>query len=278
MRRQALAAAAVVVGTMAAAAPVRAEPPWIDAAARVSGAVESTVPGADAAPSVDGLREVAVNRALQAARASLVASLAAGNEADAAAPAIVSDDESGAAEQSAAIDEERGEAVARTLQAARARLVGALAAPAPPAAAEVALSVPESFIAAHGGVPVQLAAAMSPAPEPAPPASGEAAARPVRLVSLPMPPEKPWPGVGAPSMVLPHTGLSVRAMPELPRLQPRGSLASYADDRPYAHFDRQQDCIIDHQRFDKQDRRQKFPHVCAPTRDLEVGLPAFTTR
>jgi hypothetical protein len=47
---------------------------------------------------------------------------------------------------------------------------------------------------------------------------------------------------------------------------------------PTPHSTGSSTSYTDHQRFDKADRRQKFPHACAPTRDLDTGLPAFTTR
>src|SRR6185295_2245965 len=72
-------------------------------------------------------------------------------------------------------------------------------------------------------------------------------AKPER-VALPLPPTPPFPRVGpsAPT-VLPYTGLIVRPMPELPPLRAQGRLAAYGTDRPYASFNAQTDCILDHQ-------------------------------
>lgn len=292
MDLRAFAAASLVVGTIAAT-PASAEPPWIDAAAQKAAGASSTDadPGAAApvAPPADtDSAATAVAAALEAARAALVASLSADSVLPEEPEAVASLSADSAVlpspvlpeEPEAAASDGSDAAILEAVRAARAAMIASLAPSqsetAAPAAGAEALSLPEAFVSAHAETPVQVAAL---------PAQDELAAaearnddRPVRLVVLPLPPEKPWPGLDATSVPLPRTGLSLRVMPALPRLQARGTLASFADGRPYAHFDRQLDCIVDHQRFDQQERRQKFAHVCAPTRDLDVGLPAFTTR
>jgi hypothetical protein len=96
---------------------------------------------------------------------------------------------------------------------------------------------------------------------------------------LPLPPTPPLSRVGPPApTVLPYTGLTVRPMPELPPLRAQGRLSALGADKPYAGFNAQTDCILDHQRFDSRGTRQRYPHVCGPTRDLDFDLPAFTTR
>lgn len=303
MQRLAVAAATVLIGVIGAAMPARAEPPWIDAAARMSGAAVAAAETAAPAPAVDQPaapdtavapdsavaeeRDVAVQRAVQAARAALVDSLAEATAGETPAPDAVAAEsvEPGVTEVAAlapAADEPaaaaRDAAAHRAVLAARAALVASLTGeapaqaepPMPAAAADMPLSVPETFIAAYVA--------------PAEPAPGLVAASPAPpLVSLPLPPEKPWAGVTlglgpASSTMLPRTGLYLREMPELPALAPRGRLASFDDGRPYAQFNANLDCITDHQRFDRQSARQKFPHACGPTRDIDVGLPGFTTR
>ncbi|MBX6320631.1 MAG: hypothetical protein IRY94_02275 [Rhodospirillaceae bacterium] len=102
--------------------------------------------------------------------------------------------------------------------------------------------------------------------------------RPERL-ALPLPPTPPFPALGPPmDILLPYTGLTIPALPALPPLRPLGRLAAFGMDRPHADFNPQTDCILDHQRFDGRGTRQRYAHVCGPTRDLDFDLPAFTTR
>jgi hypothetical protein len=112
-------------------------------------------------------------------------------------------------------------------------------------------------------------------------ASPAAAVKPgnPKRAALPLPPTPPFPRVGPPApTVLPYTGLIVRPMPELPPLRAQGRLSALGADKPYAGFNAQTDCILDHQRFDSRGTRQRYPHACGPTRDLDFDLPAFTTR
>ncbi len=105
-----------------------------------------------------------------------------------------------------------------------------------------------------------------------------ASAKPERT-ALPLPPTPPFPALGRPmDILLPYSGLSVRPLPDLPRLQAYGPVAAHGPDRPYAGFNAQTDCILDHQRFDSRGVRQRYPHPCGPTRDLDFDQPAFTTR
>jgi hypothetical protein len=231
-------AAAVLVGAAGAGGAAHAEPPWIDAAAR-----------ATAASAVEA---AAPGRPTSEPTATLQAK-------------AVDEPVAESAEASDA-------AVERAILAARAALVASLAgggaADAPPVAEPAALSIPVAFIAAYVASTVAQAE----------PAAAATPPEPVFAV-LPLPPQKPWPGLEPPTAtVLPYTGGLLRAMPELPPLVPRGRLASFDDDRPYAHFNAQLDCITDHQRFDRQSARQKFPHACGPTRDIDTALPGFTTR
>jgi hypothetical protein len=156
------------------------------------------------------------------------------------------------------------------------------------AARETALSISAAFYAAVDDPAPQLAALPYVSAPPIRPKAATAtavlpivASAPMQDVrgALPPPPAPPLSGPGTPATgPLPHTGLYLRQMPALPRLVPQGRLAALPVGRPYPGFNAQLDCIIDHQRFDSRGARQKYPHVCAPTRDLDFDLPAFTTR